>query len=349
MAEDSFNQCDVIRSSYEIISNNASNKYGTCTILRNDFEASNIKMDTNGRIIIFDLNNLTFGNVYLPSGNDQVSRSNREEYFSRIIPQLLVNSKDSGSIGGDWNCIVDNNDATNNPSSKKSPSLKRPIKIFQWKDSYRIKHPATKTYSRYFSNDQQGDGATRIDRSYHFGDINIFRAEYVGIAFSDHLAYLVTIKVPESFAKLNCPRSKPLFKAKPEVIADATFRIRLKESFSKWLQVREFGLDTLIWWEIIVKPGIKKLLLQRGKEINRERSGEINFLQMVQSYLIRKIQSGQVNRLAELKGVQMEIELWHEKECEKIKLMSKAEEVDKHESVRIYHHELHQNRLKNPQ
>ena len=91
---------------------------------------------------------------------------------------------------------------------------------------------------------------------------------------------------------------------------------------------------------------MKKLLIQRGKEMNRERSGEINLLQMVQSYLVRKIQAGNVHLLAELKGVQMEIELWHERECEKIKLMSKAEEIDNHESTRIYHHELHKKHIK---
>ena len=42
-----------------------------------------------------------------------------------------------------------------------------------------------------------------------------------------------------------------------------------------------------------------------------------------------------------MKLVQAEIELWHEKECEKIKIQAKADEIDSSESVRIYHHELH--------
>ena len=67
---------------------------------------------------------------------------------------------------------------------------------------------------------------------------------------------------------------------------------------------------------------------------------------MRQSYLVRKLQTGQVDRLAELKSVQLEIELWHEKECDKIKLMSKADEIDQHESVRIYHHELNKKQIK---
>ena len=52
IAEDSFNQCDMIISSFEIISNNASNKYGTCSFIRNDLQVSNIKMEEySGKIL----------------------------------------------------------------------------------------------------------------------------------------------------------------------------------------------------------------------------------------------------------------------------------------------------------
>ena len=128
--ENTFKQCHYITSSYEILSNNASNKYGTCSFIKNCFSFSNLKMDSEGRIIVFDVNEITFGNVYLPSGNDQEMRNKREDYCGRIIPQILVNQKNDGVIGGDWNCIVKNEDATKNQSSKMSPCLKRVIKNF---------------------------------------------------------------------------------------------------------------------------------------------------------------------------------------------------------------------------
>ena len=71
---DSFENCDFINSSYNIISNNASNKYGTCCLVSSTLQAENIKYDTNGRVIIFDVSDITFGNVYLPSGNDPAMR-----------------------------------------------------------------------------------------------------------------------------------------------------------------------------------------------------------------------------------------------------------------------------------
>ena len=58
-------------------------------------------MDNGGRIITFDIENITFCNVYLPSGNDATFRANRENYLRETIPALLINSKDTGCIGGD--------------------------------------------------------------------------------------------------------------------------------------------------------------------------------------------------------------------------------------------------------
>ena len=42
-----------------------------------------------------------------------------------------------------------------------------------------------------------------------------------------------------------------------------------------WKSVREFQADTNIgslqWWEILVKPGIKRIALERNKEIKKEK------------------------------------------------------------------------------
>ena len=155
---DSFEHCDYINSSVNIISNDESNKYGTCSFFSNSFQAENIKSDTNGRAIIFDIENITFGNVYLPSGNDPVMRSNRENYSAKTIPQLLTNCKDSGVIGGDWNSITKEIDATKNAPQKMSPSLKRLVRTFSWTDSFRSVHPNSLIFSRYYDHNKYGEG-----------------------------------------------------------------------------------------------------------------------------------------------------------------------------------------------
>ena len=81
-----------------------------------------------------------------------------------------------------------------------------------------------------------------------------------------------------------------------------------------WQEVNDLGLDILTWWELLVKPGIRKLALQRSKEINRERRGELNLLLLRQAYLTRLLQLGQLEKLGELRSVQLAIEHWYERE-----------------------------------
>ena len=152
----------------------------------------NVKLDTNGRIIAFNIENITFCNVYLPSGSDPIMKNGRENYAAETIPQILINCKQFGCIGGDWNCIIDKNDATKNPSSKHSKSLQRLVKNFAWTDSFKKLHPDSQQFSRYYDNTAQGEGATRIDRMYHYGQLQIIEASYVGVAFSDHLYLIIT-------------------------------------------------------------------------------------------------------------------------------------------------------------
>ena len=125
----------------------------------------------------------------------------------------------------------------------------------------------------------------------------------MSFAFSDHFAHIIKLQLPASMNKLSCPKSKPLFKSKPNVIKDDIFILRLKEHFILWSNVKEAGLDSLTWWEEVVKPGIKKLLIQRGQELNKERSGILNLLQIRQSYLVKKLHSGLSQHLADLKLV----------------------------------------------
>ena len=143
-----------------------------------------------------------------------------------------------------------------------SPSLKRLIRTFSWKDSFRTLFPKSKSFSRYYDNERFGEGATRIDRIYQFGDMIAKEAQYVGLPFSDHFGLIVKFSLPPDFGKLTSPKTRSLFKVKPEVVRDSVFKTKLKEQFAIWTEVKiNLHLDTLFWWETIVKPGIKKLLI----------------------------------------------------------------------------------------
>ena len=110
--------------------------------------------------------------------------------------------------------------------------------------------------------------------------------------------------------------------------------------------VKSAGLSLLLWWEHIVKPGIKKLLIQREKEINKEQKSILNAMVCKQSYFVKKIQQGEFGLLKSLKEVQLSIQTWYQEDCQKILLQSRTKDINSHESVRIFHHEIHANYLK---
>ena len=150
--------------------------------------------------------------------------------------------------------------------------------------------------------------------------IVVLEAYYVGIVFSDHFAFIVKIQLPVNMEKLVSPKSCSLFKSKPEVIQNKTFHTRLEQNFLLWQDVKtKTGIGILDWWEIVVKPNIKKLLIERGREISKQKTGELNLLLIRQAYLVRKLQLGMFEYLAELNCVQAESVRWHRNECEKVK------------------------------
>ena len=89
----SFSKCNFISSSFDIYPNNARNKYGTASLTKSIFQIENVRCDTMGRAIFFDIGNLTFGNLYAHSGTDSASKTDRERFFSEIVPQLLTNRR----------------------------------------------------------------------------------------------------------------------------------------------------------------------------------------------------------------------------------------------------------------
>ena len=108
----------------------------------------------------------------------------------------------------------------------------------------------------YYENNR-AEGATRIDRNYHYGEMRIVEAKYLPIAFSDHFSL-----VPKTLSRAVCPKSRSTFKLTPEVIRDPLFQERLEEVMLSYNRVREFQgsqtLGILRWWEMLVKQRKKQ-------------------------------------------------------------------------------------------
>ena len=146
------------------------------------------------------------------------------------------------------------------------PNLARLAKNFNWKDSHRTVSPHSTAFSHYYK-----EGATRIDREYSWGEISTIKSEYVPLAFSDHLGLLTEVKVPFSVRRQKYKFGPKTFKIRNNIACDSLFKQSVAEEMVNWKEVKNFGLDTLTWWELIVKPGLKRIAVERDREIKSER------------------------------------------------------------------------------
>ena len=345
--EDSFTTCNFIQSNFSIVKNNASNDYGTCCIVKNNFEIKNIVFDTTGRIILFDIDGLTLGNFYLPAGLDGDSRRNRESMLADIIPNLIINKRDSGIMLGDWNCIIHRKDSTKNQEAKTSQNLKKLAKIHNLKDVHQELHPNSVEFSRYYVDNLGDNGASRIDRAYYYGEgISPLSSTYQAVAFSDHLSLIISVKIQNIVKNRDCPKSRPFFKISPTVVNDPEFKERLEYAIKKWVEIKEkFNHNHMDWWEGIVKPGIRKMALTRSKEINKSRRGQLNLLLLQQTFFLSRFKKGNKDALISLKETQNLINNWFQEEADRTLIQIGMDEIDEAEEVRIFHHDLHKKRI----
>ena len=346
--ENVFEHCHFIKNNFMLISNNSPTGYGTATLVKNSLTVTNIKLDTEGRVIIFDIEDNTFCNVYLHAGTDSASKNARENCFSNILPNLLINRKRNGCVGGDWNSIICMKDATNHPNSKMSSGLKRLVKLMEWKDSHQVLHPSSTDFSHYYTIGQI-EGATRLDREYTWGDVAVIKSEYVPVAFSDHLGLTTEVKLSGHVSTDACiPKRVMNMKISNEVACDKVFKDRVAEAFPLWEEILKNGLDILTWWELVIKPGVKEIAVERTKEINRDKKGELNMYLVKQAYLVKRLRTINLNAkdLTDLKTTQLKICQWYSDQGKKVKDQSRSKEFQLSEQTSIYHHELHKKHIK---
>ena len=121
--------------------------------------------------------------------------------------------------------IISREDCTRHPDAKMSPCLKRVVTTFSGSDTYRSLFPDNQCFF-FYHKDMYGGGATRIDRSYSYGDLAPSEAKYVSVAFSDHLSYIVTLQIPNQQLTLISPKARSFSKTTPMIVKDKQFQAR---------------------------------------------------------------------------------------------------------------------------
>ena len=98
------------------------------------------------------------------------------------------------------------------------------------------------------------------------------------------------------------------------MVFDELVQTRLATSMAGWLQVKEQGANLLMWWQLIVERGVKHLAQVRGREIKKQRMGQLSLLKLRQAYLTNKISNDDKGILTELKVISLKFHEWYEEE-----------------------------------
>ena len=130
------------------------------------------------------------------------------------------------------------------------------------------------------------------------------------------------------------------------MVDDSVFQENLETSFNHWCLLRSrFQYPLLDWWEVTIKPGIRKLALERSKEINKFKRGNLNLLYLRQNFLLSSVKKGKLKDLSELTKVQSLIKKWFEDEASRILTQIDMDDISGVEAVRIHHHEIHKKKI----
>ena len=346
--EETFEHCGHIERFYNVISNNSPNNYGTACLVKNNLSFKDLRLDTEGRIIMFEINDFLFVNVYPKSGTDTTSRQTRENMFSSTLPNMIGFCRENMVLAGDWNCITENNDATHLPEIKTSPSLKRLIQTFDIKDDFRKIHGKSRVFSRYYSKQKTVAGGTRLDRIYSTKNLVAKTARYVPATISDHLLFEVTFDIHKSLKMCKIPKPKLPFKIRPGVINDSNFQKIIREQMKSWTQLKQtHNHDVLGWWENYIKPSIKRIAIESTCAKRKESKEYLNSLFLKQVYFCKKMREGCEKAEHKYRTVNLEILKWFENEAKLIQIQTNMNEITESESTNLYHHSVHRKKITN--
>lgn len=108
LQEVKFKNCNILESSFKIISNLGPKKRGTAVLVRKNLKIDKILLEPEGRLISVDIAGLTIVCVYAPSG--ETNKLERDEFFKVTILAYTALSKYPIVLLGDCNAVENLNE-----------------------------------------------------------------------------------------------------------------------------------------------------------------------------------------------------------------------------------------------
>ena len=224
-----------------------------------------------GRLLFVRLENISFVNIYAPSGANK--KHERNIMFSETLFRNLSVKSLLPVIVGDFNCILSAKDTTANFESKVSKPLEDLVKTLNLSDAFRKLHPDSEEYTYY----QRGHAPSRLDRAY----IPCHLVENLELALhkattSDHRALVVELNI--DFDHIIPERHSAYWKLNTSILQNKDFMPNFNRIWLDLLEKEQDYPSTEDWWEKACKPTFKSFCIKFSTMLARGRKGLKAFL-----------------------------------------------------------------------
>ena len=199
-------------------------------------------------------------NVYVPAGSHRAAE--RRNFFTQTMFGLLAGQEGVLPVcGGDWNCIVEKIDLERDKyfDDRKSVDLKNLIKEFKMVDAFRHLYPKSREYTWQ---GRDGAVASRLDRFYipdwmtqHLVDMT----HHAG--YSDHKFGMMELALDNITRLPSRVRfDSGFWKLNTQILTDRDFLLNFGKLWDELVLDQGDFVDKADWWDIMVKPEIRKFL-----------------------------------------------------------------------------------------
>jgi exonuclease III len=237
--------------------NIGANRRGTAIIVRDTLNITNLTQLPSGPAMAVDVGATRIINIYAPSGT--AKRQERETFYNSDLPGILRKHA-VDILGGDFNCVLDKNDATG--QGTYSRSIATLIKGYSLQDAWQPR-PGRKVYTHYTRH-----GGARLDRFYLTNNQLARKKsiETIATAFTDHLAVVLRLIMEENLIrwergawKLNCKVLTP--NRVMEVTGD---------HWREWKHRQPAYPNINLWWVRLCKMKLRQTFRQEEAERRKE-------------------------------------------------------------------------------
>ena len=302
---------------------------GIVTLVKKQFQISDLIIGKNGRIIGLKIFNLQIWNVYPKSGS--AFKKDRELFFREILCNYFMNWKDSTEYiiqVGDHNCIHRNLDSLNNATQHLQPGLVKHMQINSLSDDFLNVHGDDAVmYSRITQISK-----TRIDYLLsNTSKCTYFQYIDMGLGL-DHCAILARYDIGLSFKREFIPRDRYFsgWVISKELENDDIFMENCKVIFKEMRNEFEKGVHlskdpSFIW--IKMKTAIIGAAKEREKQLKFLESQKSEVLKGFYLSVLNDIQHG-IDCFAEFENIKHDMDQFYKEKSKKKVDKMRAVEID---------------------